>query len=120
MKDYKRSERVSDAVHHEVSNILLHDIKDPRVEMVTVTGTKVSDDLRHANIFFSVIGDEERWDEVKRGLASSKGYVKRQLAKRLKMKYMPDIHFVEDRTLEQGERIDSLLFGVEKVEEDEY
>ena len=119
MKAFKRAERVGDAVHHEVSNILLRDIKDPRIDMVTVTGTKVSDDLRHANVFYSVIGDEQRWREVKKGLASSKGYIKRQLAKRLKMKYMPDIHFNEDRTLEQGERIDSLLSGIVKGEEGE-
>ena len=116
MKDFKRADRVGDAIHHEVSTILLTEIKDPRVDMVTVTGTKVSDDLRHANIFYSVIGDEERWTEVKKGLMSSKGYIKRQLAKRLKMKYIPDIHFNEDRTLEQGGRIDSILSGLDKGE----
>ena len=116
MKGFKRADRVGDAIHHEVSTILLSEIKDPRVDMVTVTGTKVSDDLRHANIFYSVIGDEERWAEVKKGLMSSKGYIKRQLAKRLNMKYIPDIHFNEDRTLEQGGRIDSILSSLDKGE----
>lgn len=119
MREFKRADRVSDAIHHEVSTILLRDIKDPRVDMVTITGTKVSDDLRHASIFYSVIGDEERWAEVRKGLMSSKGYIKRQLGKRLKMKYIPDIHFNEDRTLEQGGRIDTILFGLEKGKNDE-
>lgn len=109
MKEYKRSERVSDLVYREVSNILLRDIKDPRVEMVTVTGTKVSDDLRHAVVYYSVIGNDQRWNEVAQGLKSSKGYVKRELGKRLKMKYLPDLKFVEDRTMEKGEKMDKLL-----------
>ena len=109
MKEYKRSERVSDLIYREVSNILLRDIKDPRVEMVTITGTKVSDDLHHAIVFYSVIGDEKRWSEVGQGLKSSKGYVKRELGKRLKMRYLPDIKFVEDRTMEKGDRIDRML-----------
>lgn len=112
MKEYKRSERVSDLVCREVSNILLRDIKDPRVEMVTITGTRVSDDLRHAVVFYSVIGDEKRWAEVGKGLKSTKGYVKRELGKRLKMKYLPDLKFVEDRTMEKGEKIDRLLSGL--------
>lgn len=109
MKEFKRSERVSDLVYREVSNILLRDIKDPRVELVTVTGTRVSDDLRHAIVFYSVIGDDKRWAEVAQGLKSSRGYVKRELGKRLKMKYLPDIKFVEDRTMEKGEKMDRLL-----------
>jgi len=109
MREFKRSQRVSDLIHHEVSNILLMEITDPRVEMVTVTGVKVSDDLGHAIIFYSVIGDDDRWSEVKKGLASSKGYIKRELGRRLKMKYIPDIKFYEDRTLEQGGRVDDIL-----------
>ena len=119
MREFKRSERVGDLVHHEISNILLREISDPRVEMITITGTKVSDDLRHANVYYSVIGDEKRWEEVKEGLSSSKGYIKRELGRRLKMKYIPDVHFHEDRTLEKGERIDSLLSGVRDGDNDE-
>lgn len=116
MKEFKRSERVSDLVYREVSNILLIDIKDPRVELVTITGTKVSDDLRHAVVYYSVIGDDKRWSEVARGLESSRGYIKRELGKRLKMKYLPDLKFVEDRTMEKGEKMDRLLSELAKNE----
>jgi len=88
------------------------DMKDPRVELVTVTGAKVSDDLRHAIIFYSVMGDEKRWAEVAQGLKSCRGYVKKELGKRLKMKYLPDLKFVEDRTMEKGAKMDRLLSGL--------
>jgi ribosome-binding factor A len=119
MREFKRSERVGDMIHHEISNILLFEISDPRVEMITITGTKVSDDLRHANIYYSLIGDEKRWSDAKKGLSSSKGYIKRQLAKRLEMRYIPDVHFHEDRTMEKGERIDSLLHKLDHSEDND-
>ncbi len=118
MRRFKRSERVGDLIHHEVSNILLRDIKDPRLDMVSITGAKVSDDLRHAVIFYSVIGGEERWIEVGKGFESSKGFIKRELGKRLKMKYMPDLRFEEDRSLESGNRIDRILESVGKGDVD--
>ena len=117
MKEYKRSERVGDLIQREVSLMLLRDIKDPRVEMVSVTGVKVGDDLRHATLFFSVMGDAKRWDEAAKGLASSKGFIRRELGRRLKMKYIPDIHFKEDRSLEQGERIDRILSQLDVKDE---
>jgi len=119
MREFKRSERVGDMIHHEVSNILLFEINDPRVEMITITGTKVSDDLGHANIYYSLIGDKKRWDDAKLGLSSSKGYIKRQLAKRLKMRHVPDVHFHEDRTMETGERIDTILHNLEYSEDND-
>ena len=112
MREFSRSQRVADLMHHEVSTILLMDIKDPRIEMVTVTGVTVTDDLRHATVFYSVIGDEKRWKEVKQGLPSSKGFMKKELGRRVRMKYIPDIKFIEDRTLEQGERMDAILSGL--------
>jgi ribosome-binding factor A len=119
MREFKRSQRVADLIQHEVSSILLLDITDPRVEMVTVTGVKVSDDLSHAIVFYSVIGDDERWSEVKAGLASSRGYVKRELGRRVKMKHIPDVKFCEDRTLEQGGRIDDILSHLDDGRTDE-
>ena len=109
MKEFKRSERVSDNIHQVVSTILLREVTDPRLEMVTITGARVSDDLRHADIYYSIIGDEKRWAEAKKGFQSSKGFIKKALGRKLKMKYMPDLHFREDKSLEGGEKIDRIL-----------
>ncbi|MDT8317644.1 MAG: 30S ribosome-binding factor RbfA [bacterium] len=109
MREFKRSARVGDLLCREISSIILRDITDPRVEMVTITGAKVSDDLRHAAIFFSVIGDENRWKEASKGLTSSRGYIKRELGKRLEIKYIPDLKFIQDKTMETGSRIDKMI-----------
>jgi len=114
MKKFKRSKRVGDQIHHEVASILIKDIKDPALNLVTVTGAKVADDLRHAIIFYSIIGDENRWQEAKAGLERSKGFIKKMLAANLKMKFMPDIKFVEDKTMESGDRIDKIISEIEK------
>ena len=114
MKNFKRSKRVGEQIHHEVSNILLKDIKDPALNLVTVTGTKIADDLRHAVVFYSVIGDEKRWQEVRAGLERSKSYIKKILSSNLKIKYIPDLKFVEDKTMESGERIDKILSVIDK------
>lgn len=105
---------MGDQIHHEVSNILFRNIKDPALDLVTITGTKVTDDLRHAIVFYSVIGDENRWKEVRTGLERSKSYIRKQLSSNLKMKYMPDLKFVEDKTLESGDRIDKILSEIDK------
>lgn len=109
MKEFKRSERISDLIHREISNMLLRDISDPRISMVTITGTRVSDNLGIATVFFSIIGEQAKWEEASRGFASCRGFIKRELGRRLKLKYIPDIRFKEDRSLETGERMDKLL-----------
>ena len=112
MKEYKRAERVGDLILREISTIIISEIKDPRVSMVTITDVKASDDLRHANVFFSVIGDEKRWKEASAGLKSSKGFIKRELGKRLDIRYIPELKFIEDRTMERGDRIDRVLADI--------
>jgi len=109
LREFKRSARVGDLLCREISNVLLRDITDPRVEMITITGAKVSDDIRHATVFFSVIGDENRWKDASKGLASAKGYIKRELGKRLEIKYIPDLKFIQDKTMETGSRIDKMI-----------
>lgn len=112
MREFKRSARVRDLLCREISNVILRDLTDPRVEMVTITGAKVSDDLRYATVFFSVIGDENRWKEASKGLASSKGYIKRELGKRLEIKFIPELKFIQDKTMETGSRIDKMIADV--------
>ncbi len=114
MREFKRSERISDLIHREISNMLLRDISDPRISMVTITGTKVSDDLGVATVFFSIIGDQSKWEEANRGFRSCKGFIKRELGRRLKLKYIPDIRFREDRSLETGEKMDKVLSDLNK------
>jgi ribosome-binding factor A len=113
---YKRSDKVGDLIRKEISEILLGELKDPRIGFVTITKVAVSDDLRVARVYYSVFGDEDQKEESYQGLESAKGYIKRELGRRVRLKYMPDIQFLFDDSLEYGEHIEELLRGVQHPE----
>jgi ribosome-binding factor A len=106
---FKRSEKVGDQIREEISQILLKGLKDPRIGFVTITKVAVSDDLRMAKIYYSVFGDEGEKEESYKGLESATGYIKRELGRRMRLKYMPEITFLFDDSLEYGEHIEELL-----------
>jgi len=105
----RRTERVAEALQELVAELLLREIKDPRIGLVTVTGVKVSPDLRHARIYFSCLGDEVQRAQTLRGLTSAAGFVRSQVARRLNLRVAPEIAFEFDASLEQAERLARLL-----------
>ena len=109
----RRRKRVEDRIREETSELLLMRVKDPRIGFVTVTGVEISSNLRHAKIFYSVLGDEQQRKSAQEGLVSAAGFIKRELAARLQLKYMPDIVFHYDPSIEYGERIEKILKGIE-------
>lgn len=106
---YKRSEKVGEAIHEEVSRLLVKGIKDPRVGFVTITGVKVTDDLHLATIYFTVVGSDEERKATEAGLNSAKGFIRKELGKTMRMRYTPDILFRYDETIAYGSRIEGLL-----------
>jgi ribosome-binding factor A len=102
----KRAVRVGDQLLREIADLLLSSVRDPRVKGVTLTGVDLSRDLRHAKVFYSLIGDERESERVQLGLDSAKGFIKRELAARMELKYMPDIIFRRDLSLEEGNRME--------------
>jgi len=114
---FKRSARVSDLIIKEVSQMIVKgEIRDPRVGSAFITGAKVSDNLSMANIFFSVLEGSADKEEVLKGLESAKGFIKTTLAKRLKLRKLPDLQFKYDTALEAGYKVDDVLRGI-KIEE---
>jgi len=111
-----RASRVSDLVKREVADLLMRRVKDPRVKAITITGVDVSKDLRHAKVYFSLIGDEKAIRLAQAGLDSAKGFIKREIGLRLELKNVPDIVFKHDPSLEEGSRMEKLL---QKIKEDE-
>lgn len=107
--EYKRVDRVGDLLLKELAEVLLRKVKDPRLANITLTDVKVSPDLRHARVFYSVLGDDDRKAETAVGLQSATGFVKRELSKRLQLRRIPDIQFCFDSSLEYGSHIDRLL-----------
>lgn len=115
---FKRSEKVAEAIHEEISKLLVKGVKDPRVGFVTVTGVKVTDDLHLATVFFSVIGTDEERKGAEAGLNSARGFLRREIGKVLRMRYVPDILFRYDVSVEYGSRIENILKQIHDTEED--
>ena len=110
----KRSVRVGDQIQKEVSILLLEKVKDPRVKGVTVTGVRLNDDLKLARIYFSVMGSRDQINRAQAGLDSAKGYIKKQMGLRMGLRYVPEITFVHDESLEKGSTMDKLFLEIEK------
>ncbi|TMA57810.1 MAG: 30S ribosome-binding factor RbfA [Deltaproteobacteria bacterium] len=111
----RRPERVSGLLLEVVADALLREVKDPRVNGVTLTGASLSPDLKVAKVFFTT-RQAEAQDAARAGLRSATGYIKRQIAGRLRLRHTPDLHFLYDTTLESATRLEGLLRQVEEKE----
>ena len=114
--DFKRADRVGDAIRHELADILLRKIKDPRVGFVTMTRVELTDDLMHAKVFVSVMGDEAAKKETMKGLRSACPFIRGELGRRLKMRSTPELVFLIDEAIERGDR---MLDTLRKLKTDE-
>lgn len=104
-----RLERVEDLLKEELSELILRGVKDPRVGFVTITGVRVSADLRHARVYVVTHETGEEQERTLEGLQSARGYLRGALGRRVRLKYIPDLSFSIDETLEQGFRINEIL-----------
>lgn len=105
----RRTDRVAEALQELVAELLLREIKDPRIGLVTITGARITPDLRHARVFFSCLGDEAQRAQSLDGLRSAAGFVRSQVARKLNLRVAPHIVFEYDPSLEQAERVSRLL-----------
>ncbi|HEU4389075.1 MAG TPA: 30S ribosome-binding factor RbfA [Blastocatellia bacterium] len=105
----RRPERVAEQIREEVSQIILGDMRDPRVEVVTVTYVKVTPDLRHAKVYVTSIGTEDEMRESLAALNSAAGFIRRELGSALKLRHTPELHFVYDQTADSAARIEQIL-----------
>lgn len=108
MLPYKRSQRVGDLLRQEISDIIMRRLKDPRIGFITVTGVDVSDDLKNARVFISVLKEEDREITLK-VLNDAKKMVRSELAKRVRLRSIPSVEFRMDEAIEYGSRIEKLL-----------
>jgi ribosome-binding factor A len=115
MATTRRVSRVAELIKREVSQMLLSGIKDDRVGtgMVSVTDVDVSGDLQHAKIYVSIYGSDEAKAETMAGLKSATGYVRSELGARVRLRRTPEVAFVEDRSIERGNKVLSLLNQLE-------
>lgn len=114
-----RPKRVAEAIKNELSVLLLQSARDPRLSEVSVTGVQVSPDLKRAKIYFDVPAGSHAGQALK-GLRNAKGFFRSQLAKRMNMRYTPDLVFYHDRNSKETERLDDLFRQIaEKRSSDE-
>jgi ribosome-binding factor A len=105
----RRAVRVGEAVRGAIAEMLVREIKDPRVGMVTLTTVQVTADLRHAKVYFSCVGDAAARCRSLAGLRSAAGFIRAQLTRRLQLRVAPELTFVFDPTLENAGRLAALL-----------
>ena len=105
----KRLERVNQLIKEEISLLLQRELKDPRLGFVTVTEVDVTPDLKHAKVYVSVLGPEERWVSTLQALGSARGFVRNWLRRHLDLRVTPEIAFRPDRSMEHAAHIQSIL-----------
>ncbi|MBL8951480.1 MAG: 30S ribosome-binding factor RbfA [Myxococcaceae bacterium] len=112
-----RTERVAQEIQAAVADIFIRgQIRDPRVGYITITGVKMSPDLRVARVYYSMIADEKQRAETQAGLDAAKAYVRREVTSRVKLRVSPEIFFSWDGSLEEGDKINRLLKQVKDKE----
>ncbi len=112
----KRAVRVGDLILREIAFLLLEKVKDPRVQGVTLTGIRLSDDLKRAKIFYSVVGDQRQIEKAETGLNSAKGFIKREIGIRMELRYVPEISFVYDPSLKNGSHMEQVFDKIREAE----
>ncbi|MBB5183269.1 30S ribosome-binding factor RbfA [Catenisphaera adipataccumulans] len=111
-----KQERLDMIMQREISNILQFEMKNPKLGFVTVTDVQCTRDLSQAKVYVSFLGKQERNDAGLRILNSSKGYIRSNLAKKLTIRKVPELIFIQDKSLEQGNRIDQILHDIDEQE----
>ncbi len=108
-----KQDRVADRIRTILSGLLLREVADPRLHNVTVTEVKLDPELAFADVYVNALGDESRQDEVMAGLERAKGWLRREVGKRVRLRTVPELHFHWDVTLERGEHLHQLIASLD-------
>lgn len=109
-KDFPRARRVAEQIQRELADLIRLELKDPRVgSLVTLTDVEVTQDMSHAKVFFTVLGDAGQIPQIQHALQHAAGFLRNQLSQRMKLRIMPLLHFHYDESVERGIRLDNLI-----------
>ncbi len=101
-----RMEKINAQLRREISRMLIEDVRDPRVLFVSITSVDVTPDLQHARVRFSVLGPEERVPDAQAGLDRARGFIRRLIARRVRLRHTPEVEFFYDSTLVDSIRLE--------------
>lgn len=104
-----RNRRIADQIQRELSELIRLELRDPRVNMVTLTGVEVAPDNSHAKVFFTTLGSEAQVESCQHGLARAAGFLRSQLAGRLALRTVPALHFEYDASIDRGMKLSRLI-----------
>lgn len=111
-----RAEKVQEFIKQEISNIILSELKDPRIGFVTVTQVEITGDLRHAKIYISLMGSDEQKADTWQGLQKALGYMRTEIGKRIRLRFTPELSLHLDESLDYSARIQELLIKIKQEE----
>ena len=106
---FKRSQRIQELLLEEISKLLQSGLKDPRIGFTTLTRVEVSDNLKHAKVFVSVMGTEQEKSDTLEALKSAKRFIRNSLGKNLYLRYLPELEFKKDENAEHVEKITRII-----------
>lgn len=109
MRPYARADRISVNIQTAITQLLSKKIQDPRMELATISGVKLTTDLRIADVYITVFGDKKRVAETMKGFNKSKGFIKKSIAPKLGLKFMPELRFFHDDTFDRAAKMDALI-----------
>ncbi len=120
MASKKRQSRTAEFIKEVMSELISTKLKDPRLQMTTITDAKITQDLRQATVWYSVLGSDEEVQAATEGLQSAAGWLRRELGTQLHLRYIPELFFKLDNSWERGFRVDTLLeqIAAEKANHD--
>ncbi len=108
-KAFLRAGRVAEQIQRELAELIQMEVKDPRVGLVTLTGVEVTQDYSHAKVYFTTMMSSEQALKAQVGLERAAGFLRSQLAHRMKLRIMPQLHFIYDTSVEHGVRLSQLI-----------
>jgi ribosome-binding factor A len=116
MATHSRPDRVAHLLQQQLAELFARGLKDPRVGLVTITGVKMSPDLREARVYWTVHGEPAVREETARGIEAARGWLRREVGGTLGLRVVPDLHFTYDEAIDRGDRIERLLREVHEQE----
>ena len=109
MKPYLRADRISVKIQVVITELLRKKLQNPKVEMATISGVRLTSDLRIAYVYITVFGGKKKIAETMKGFAESKRFIKKSIAPQLGLKFMPDLKFIHDDSFDKAARMDALI-----------
>lgn len=106
-KDYARTDRIAEQIQRELAGLIRLEVKDPRVQKVTITGVEVTNDYSHAKVFYTTLDGASK--HLQEGLERAAGFLRSQLAHAMKLRVIPQLHFVYDVSIERGSHLSQLI-----------